>query len=138
MPFLTSGEQLGATDESPDAVTNSIADVNATIAKATKIRQDEHLNGPVILPVEDEGLILSGCGDDDSLELFPEQLLDATRTSREELPARKDVGVEVRLEPGSMWSALTVCCMKTVPEQKRLKCSHVFLGQTKVPSAGIF
>ena len=53
VPFLTSGEQLGATDESPDAVTKSIDELNATIAKATKIRQDEHLNGPVILPVKD-------------------------------------------------------------------------------------
>ena len=41
-------EQLGATDESPDAVTKSITELNATMAKATKIRQDEHLNGPVI------------------------------------------------------------------------------------------
>ena len=39
VPFLTSGEQLGATDESPDAVTKSSAELNATIAKATKIRQ---------------------------------------------------------------------------------------------------
>ena len=30
----------------------------------------------------------------------------------------KIIGVEVRLELGSMWSALLVCCMKTVPEQK--------------------
>ena len=70
MPFLTSSEQLGATD-GMDAVTKSIAELSATIAKATKIRQDEHLCGPVILPVEDERLILSGCGDYDSLELFP-------------------------------------------------------------------
>ena len=42
MPFLTSEKQLGATDESPDAATKSIADLNATIAKATNIRQDKH------------------------------------------------------------------------------------------------
>ena len=95
MPFLTSGEQLGATDESPDAVTKSIDELSATITKATKTRQDEHLNGPVVLPVEDERLILSGCGDDDSLELFPEQLPSPTSmqlrlgTSREELPTRQ-------------------------------------------------
>ena len=92
MPFLTLRGQLGATD-GMDAVTKSVADVNATIAKATKISQDEHLNGPVILPVEDERLILSGvlsaCRKDDSLKLFPEQLRSPTsmqlriRTSRE-------------------------------------------------------
>ena len=76
MPFPTSCEQLGASGESPDAVTKSVAELNATIAKATKIRQDDHLN--VILPVEDEKLILSGCGDDDSLELFLEQLPSPT------------------------------------------------------------
>ena len=93
--FLIAGEQLGATDESPDAVTTSIVELNATIAKATKIRQDEHLNGPVTLPVEDERLVLSGCGDDDSPESFPEQLPSPTLmqlrigTSREELPTRQ-------------------------------------------------
>ena len=35
MPFLTSGEQLGATDESPDAVTKSIAEVSATVTSFT-------------------------------------------------------------------------------------------------------
>ena len=86
---------LSATDESPDAVTKSIAEVNVTIAKVTKIRQDEHLDGPVILPVKDERLILSGCGDDDSLDLFLEQLPSPTwmqlrlGTSREELPTRQ-------------------------------------------------
>ena len=64
-------KQLGATDESPDAETKAIAELNATIAKATKIRQDKHLNGS--LSVEDEKLILSGCGDDDSLKFFQEQ-----------------------------------------------------------------
>ena len=73
MPFLTPGEQLGETD-GMDAVTKGTAGLNATIAKATKIRQDEHLNVPVILPGKDERLILSDCGDDDSLELLPEQL----------------------------------------------------------------
>ena len=91
MPFLTSSEQLGATD-GVDAVTKSIAELNTTIAKATKIRQDEHLNGPVILPVEDERLIPSGSRDDDSLELSLGQLPSSTSmqlhigTSREELP----------------------------------------------------
>ena len=91
MPFLSSSEKLGATD-GMDAVTKSIAELIATVAKATKIRQEEHLNGLVILRVEDERLILSGCGDDDSLELFPEQLPSPTsmqlrvRTSREKLP----------------------------------------------------
>ena len=45
MPFLTPSEQLGATYESSEAVTKSSAELNATIAKATKIRQDEHSNG---------------------------------------------------------------------------------------------
>ena len=76
-------------------MTKSIAELNATIAKATKTMQDKHLNCSVILPVEDERLILSGCGDDDSLELFPEQYPSPTSvplrigTSREELPTRQ-------------------------------------------------
>ena len=56
LPLLTTSEQLGAI-EGVDAVTKSTAELNATIAKATKIRQDEHLNDPVILPVENERLM---------------------------------------------------------------------------------
>ena len=81
VPFLTSGEQLGATDESLDAVTKSIAEVSATIAKATKIRRDEHLNGPVILPVEDERLT-------EQLQ-SPTSMQLRIGTSREELPTRQ-------------------------------------------------
>ena len=69
--------------------------VRRTIAKAARIRQDEHLNGPVTFPTEAERLILSGCGGDDSRELFPEQLPNPTPmqlcigTSRRELPTRQ-------------------------------------------------
>ena len=47
----------------------------------------------MILPVEDEKLILSSCGDDDRLGLFPEQLPSPTSmqlrlgTTREEFDA---------------------------------------------------
>ena len=43
VPFLTPGEHC-ATDESPDAVTKRIAELDATIAKDTTVRQDENLN----------------------------------------------------------------------------------------------
>ena len=46
VPFLASGEQLGAINETPDAETKSIAELDANTAKAW------------ILPVEDERLIL--------------------------------------------------------------------------------
>ena len=111
VPFLTSGEQLGATDESPDAVTKSIDELNATIAKATKIRQDEHLNGPVILPVKDDHSLRSWRRRVSRVVL--EQLPSPTSmqlrlgTTREELPTRQLISpFSARSSDSSMFISL--------------------------------
>ena len=73
--------------------------VSRTIAKAARIRQDEHLNGPVIFPAEAERLILSGCGGDDSRELFPEQLPNSDAAFHRDVKkgvAHASIGIAVR------------------------------------------
>ena len=53
------GDELGTTGKRLDAATKSVAELDASVSKATNVRQDKHSKlGPVILPVEGERIIL--------------------------------------------------------------------------------